>query len=190
MFPSSIPPTGPQGRWVCGRRRGLGTIEVLVVLCLAGLAAAAASNGIGSLIQGQRLQAAASELESEMQLAKSTALLRGEAVRLAIQPLTRGSCLIVHTGARDACHCRAAGDPVCTDGAQVAHLRRHDDDTGVAYQTSNLSLAFSASHGTVTPTATIRLTDALGRSLHQVVNLMGRIRTCSPDLKINGYKPC
>jgi type IV fimbrial biogenesis protein FimT len=42
--------------------------------------------------------------------------------------------------------------------------------------------------GTVTPTASIQLRSAAGQ-LRQVVNVMGRVRTCTPD-GVPGYRAC
>lgn len=172
------------------RQRGLTAIELLMMVSITASALTASIDGMRKLTLSQRLQATAAELESELQLAKSTAILKGQTVRLAIQPLAQGSCVLIHTGPKDACTCGATGLAVCEGDAEVTHLQRHDAKTGVAYLTNNLSLAFSAYRGTVTPTATIKLADSSGRSLHQVVNVMGRIRTCSPDPKPVGYKAC
>ena len=43
------------------------------------------------------------------------------------------------------------------------------------------SIAFDPLHGTSTPTGTLRLVDAGGRAVHHVVNVMGRVRSCTPD---------
>ena len=40
--------------------------------------------------------------------------------------------------------------------------------------------------GTVTPTATLRVEARDGRAIHQVVNLLGRVRSCSPQGRIAG----
>jgi type IV fimbrial biogenesis protein FimT len=51
-------------------------------------------------------------------------------------------------------------------------------------------MTFDPVKGTVTPTATLRVESKDGRALHQVVNLLGRIRTCSPGGKLPGEKTC
>jgi type IV fimbrial biogenesis protein FimT len=165
-------------------------IELLVSMSITASALLASAGGMHDLHMSQRLKSVAAELESEIQLARSTAVLRGQTMRLAIQPLDQGSCILIHTGPKDACTCGATGEAVCEGDAQVTLLQRHDAKTGVRYLTNQVSLAFSADHGTVTPTATIKLVDSTGRALHQVINVMGRTRTCSPKSAIPGYKPC
>jgi type IV fimbrial biogenesis protein FimT len=60
---------------------------------------------------------------------------------------------------------------------------------GVQLRSNSGSILFDAVKGTVTPTATLRVTSSVG-ALHQVVNLMGRVRTCSPDGALAGYARC
>jgi len=31
---------------------------------------------------------------------------------------------------------------------------------------------------------------ASGAEIHQIINIMGRVRTCSPGAKVSGYKSC
>ena len=52
------------------------------------------------------------------------------------------------------------------------------------------SIAFDPLHGTSTPTGTLRLVDARGRAVHHIVNVMGRVRSCTPGGAVNGYRPC
>ena len=60
----------------------------------------------------------------------------------------------------------------------------------VSLKTNVRSVLFDPVRGTSTPTATIQLKAASGMALHQVVNIMGRVRTCSPDPVVSGYKRC
>lgn len=73
------------------RQRGLTAIELLMTVSITASALTASIDGMRKLTLSQRLQATAAELESELQLAKSTAILKGQTVRLAIQPLTRAA---------------------------------------------------------------------------------------------------
>jgi type IV fimbrial biogenesis protein FimT len=63
-------------------------------------------------------------------------------------------------------------------------------DSGVAVAANVRSLVFEPTRGTVTPTATLRVEGARA-AVHQVVNIMGRIRSCTPDAAaMPGYKAC
>jgi type IV fimbrial biogenesis protein FimT len=52
------------------------------------------------------------------------------------------------------------------------------------------SVVFDPLHGTSTPTGTLRLTGARGRAIHHIVNVVGRVRSCSPEGAVSGYPPC
>ena len=52
------------------------------------------------------------------------------------------------------------------------------------------SIRFDPIHGMATPAGTMRLTTAGGQTVHHVVNIMGRVRTCSPGASAKGYKAC
>ena len=51
------------------------------------------------------------------------------------------------------------------------------------------SIAFDPLHGTSTPTGTLRLVDGRGRAVHHVVNVMGRVRSCTPA-GVPGWRAC
>jgi type IV fimbrial biogenesis protein FimT len=51
---------------------------------------------------------------------------------------------------------------------------------GVQVVSNVLSLRFDSTNGTTSPTGTVCTVPGSGRSVHHVVSLMGRVRTCSP----------
>ena len=174
----------------CSLRRGLTLIELLCFVSVAVATLGASIPGLRDITVNQRLQAVTSILETEVQLAKSLAAAQGQTVRLAIEPIAGGTCMLIHTGPRRGCECDAQGNAICTSASTVMHVRLHDAATGVRVTSVRQSIAFSADRGTVTPTATIKLADERGRALHQVVNVMGRTRTCSPQGEVAGFAAC
>ena len=52
------------------------------------------------------------------------------------------------------------------------------------------SVLFDPLHGTATPTGTLRVTGASGRAIHHIINVMGRVRSCSPQAAVPGYRAC
>uniref|UniRef100_UPI000B4B215A GspH/FimT family pseudopilin n=1 Tax=Ideonella sp. A 288 TaxID=1962181 RepID=UPI000B4B215A len=172
------------------RTRGLSTIELLCAASVALTAAGVSLDGMGDLIQAQRLKAAGAELESELQLARSMAIAGSQPVRLAIQQTAQGTCTLIHTGPKNACVCKADGLPMCEGDAAPLHMNLHEAGRGVSHLSTKASLAFSAELGTVTPTATLKLADTKGRALHLVVNVMGRVRSCSPGARLSGQAAC
>ena len=59
----------------------------------------------------------------------------------------------------------------------------------VGLQANAGSILFDPLHGTSTPTATARVIGTMG-AIHHVVNVMGRVRSCSPEPAIPGYRTC
>ena len=53
----------------------------------------------------------------------------------------------------------------------------------------SVSIAFDPERGTVTPTTTFKLKATAGKTVHQIVNIMGRVRSCSPD-NAPGVRAC
>ena len=172
------------------RSRGFSMIELLSVASIAITAVGASVGSARTLMLTQRMEGIATEVENSVQLARSHAISQGQTVYLSIQQQAGAACVLTHTGARDACTCQANGAATCQGDAELLHQSRLDTSTGVRVQTNAPAMAFSALRGMVTPTATIRLIDTQGRALHQIVNVMGRTRTCSPKPAMAGYKAC
>ena len=63
-------------------------------------------------------------------------------------------------------------------------------DGPVALQTNVRSMVLDQDKGTVSPTGTLRLLGRGGRGVNVVVNIMGRVRQCTPTPPLNGYRSC
>jgi type IV fimbrial biogenesis protein FimT len=60
----------------------------------------------------------------------------------------------------------------------------------VQVRSASKSLTFDPLKGTVTPTATLRVEGKDGRAIHQVINLLGRVRSCSPNGRVLDERAC
>jgi type IV fimbrial biogenesis protein FimT len=60
----------------------------------------------------------------------------------------------------------------------------------VAIQSNSRSVLFDPQRGTTTPTVTVKLTSRNGQAIHQIVNVVGRVRSCSPAPGLSGYRAC
>lgn len=138
----------------------------------------------------QALQATAAELETDIHFARSEAVARGQTIRLETQLLGNGTCYVVHTGAAHDCTCTGQGQAQCSGDTQVLRVSEQPADGAVRLSTTKVSIAFDPQRGTVTPTATLKLVDERNRAIHQIVNIMGRVRSCSPQSQIAGLKAC
>ena len=174
-----------------GRRRGLSLVELLCTLAISALLLGGALPLLNDLRLGQRLQAAAALLETDIHFARSSAISTHQPVRLVVQALQAGgSCYLLHTGASGACECTSLQQARCDAGAQLLRIEVLPPAAGVTLAGLAHPLVFDGRKATVTPTATLRLASRDGRAIHQVVNIMGRVRSCSPAGSVGGLRPC
>ncbi len=170
--------------------RGITLLELAVVLGVTAIVAATAVPDLASLFMARRLEGAAGSLAADLQFARNEALARNRSLRLSVRSGIDATCWIVHTGAAADCDCGGAAGVVCAPGASAIRsvVLRAGDHVSVAANVA--SIVFDPLHGTSTPTGTLRLVDTRGRSVHHVVNVVGRVRSCSPAGAVAGYPVC
>jgi type IV fimbrial biogenesis protein FimT len=167
--------------------RGFTITEGLICVTTLLLAVSATLPGFGTAREQRRLEGAAAQLETDLQLARSLAVAQNRTVRFEVVADAHGTCYVVHNGGAGDCGCAPQG-PVCTAGVEVHRSQHYAHDTAVAVRANVGSMVFDPLKGTVTPTATLRV-EGPRQSIRQVINIMGRIRSCSPD-GLPGYKAC
>ena len=171
-------------------QRGLTLIEACIVLAVTGVVAGAAVPGLQQQIDARRLDGAATRLATDLQFVRTEAVARNEAVRVAFEAGAGGGCYVIHTGAAGACPCSSAGPAVCSGDALALKTVRLPATERVAMDSNVDSLLFDPVHGTSTPTGTVRLVGTRERAVHHVINVMGRVRSCSPRASVPGYRAC
>ena len=171
------------------RQHGLTLLELAVVVAITAIVAAAAAPSFATLIDARRLDSAATRLAADIQLARSEAIARNRPLRLSLFAGTGATCWIVHSGAPADCRC-SDGGAMCAGGARTIKGVVLATDERVSVAGNVASIAFEPLHGTSTPTGTLRLVGARGSAVHHVVNVVGRVRSCSPNGAVPGYPPC
>ena len=171
-------------------QRGLSLIESLIALAITAIATGATLPGFQLALEQRRLEGAAAQLHTDLQLARSEAVARNRTLRISFSQQAGASCYVLHTGAAGACPCDISGVSTCTAGAEALRSVNFAAGTGVQLQSNVPSMVLDGSKGTVSPTGTLRLSSAEGRALHVVVNIMGRARKCSPGGTVPGYVAC
>jgi type IV fimbrial biogenesis protein FimT len=172
------------------RQRGVSLIEACTVIAITSIVVGTSVPNLQGLIDGRRLQGAATTLATDIQLVRTEAVARNQPLRLSVYPSAEGNCYVVHTGAAAQCSCSGSGAALCGGGAEAiktVHLRAVDR---VALQANVGSLLFDPLHGTSTPAGTLRLVGQAGREIRHVINVMGRVRSCSPLAAVAGYTAC
>ncbi len=177
-------PTAPRAQ------AGLSLVECLLTLCVTCLALGVVLPSFASVLQSRHLEGAAAQLETDIAFARSMAVAADRSLRMRFQADATGSCYVVHTGPAAACNCAGDGSTACSGEGQALRSVGFTADERVRLQVNAGSILFSPTLGTVTPTATMRLHARDARALHVVVNLTGRVRTCSPGAALAGYPDC
>lgn len=171
------------------RAHGLTLIECATAVAVVAIALGAALPSFLQMRARQHLDGLGTQLETDLILARAEAVARNEPVRVAFARDARGSCYVLHSGAAGGCVCDGTGATVCAPGAEALRQVHLDARHPVQLVSNSASLLFDAVKGTVTPTATIRL-DASAGTVHAIVNIMGRVRHCTPTPTLSGYPLC
>ena len=172
------------------RQQGLSLIEVTVTMAVAVVLAGTAAPSLFDFIGTRRLEAAATQLASDIQFVRTDAVARNQPVRLSFFNSADGSCYVIHTGAAASCSCAATGPATCTGSAMQLKTVQLAVRDKVSVQANTGSVLFDPLHGTASPTASLRVLGATGRAVHHIVNVMGRVRSCSPLNAMPGYAAC
>lgn len=173
-----------------GLQRGVTLVESAITMSVLVIVVGLVAPSFGQAREHRHLEGAAAQLETDIQFARSLAVALNEPVRMSFETGAGASCYVVHTGKANACSCAADGSAACTGTAESHKAVRFDAATPLQLQSGSHSIVFDPTKGTVTPTATVRLQGRSGAAIHQVVNIMGRVRSCSPAPALPGFRRC
>ena len=173
--------------------RGFTLVEASIAVAIAAITMSTVGPNFAGFIEKRRIDGVAAELATDIQFARTEAVLRNSPVRLSVHVESWGSCYLLHTGAAADCDCHTQGVAQC--GAQARAIKTvllpTTDQVGV--QANVTSMLFDPLHGTSTPSGTLKVVGVSGRAVHHVVNIMGRVRSCSPQgaaPALAGYRAC
>jgi len=169
--------------------RGVTLVEAAIVLAVVAIVVSAAAPGFRAFIEKQRLDGVARQLAADIRGTRQEAMLRNTPLRLAVE----GSCYLIHTGAASQCRCGATGTAVCSGGASALKTVMLRPADGIVVRANVASMRFDPLHGTSTPAGTLQVVASSGAAVHHVVNVMGRVRSCSPGgalPAVSGYPVC
>jgi len=172
-------------------QRGLTFVEAGATLAILASAATIALPGFGDVLQRRHTEGVASELATDLQYLRSEAVARNQSLRASFATLPGGgSCYVLHSGSAGDCSCQSEGVASCNPGAQALKSILLPPDSRSSIRANVASIVYDPRHGTSSPAATIRVVGRDGRAIHHVVNIMGRVRSCSPAGAIGGYREC
>lgn len=172
------------------RSHGLTLVECAVTTAVVALAASTALPGLNQLRTNQVLAQAAGGFETDVQHARAMAVATQTPWRIGFGSGKAGSCYVVYSGPAAGCSCDGAGQALCTGGAEAYRTVPFMAGGVVSVQPNVASISFDPVKGTSTPSGTARFVGPNGAAVHQIVNIMGRVRSCSPGAAVPGFKSC
>jgi type IV fimbrial biogenesis protein FimT len=175
---------------VRNQQRGLTMVEMAATLAVAAILAGTAIPSLQGSTAKRVLHGTAAQLATDLQFARSEAIARNEGVRVSFHFMAGAACMVMHTGAATDCSCSDQGLAQCTGSATLIKSSHFAASSGVAVTANVASMRFDSTLGTVTPAGTVKVASANGPSVHHVVSILGRLRSCSPDGSVTGYKSC
>lgn len=176
---------------IARRQRGVTLIESLVATAVVTVAAGTVAPGLATMRAHQAVIGAASEFETDVAHVRTLAVSTGTPWRISFESTASESCYVIHSADSGDCTCLGRTEAVCTDGTVALKRAYFGRGASVAVSANVRTMTFDGVRGTSTPAGTIKLSAARGgATLNQVVNVMGRVRTCSPDRAISGFKAC
>jgi len=172
--------------------RGFTLVEALVAIVVAAVLLCIVAPSLQGLTDNRQLEGAATQLAADLQLVRSEATARGTGVRISFHTDPDVTCYTVHTGAHADCPCAAPAESQECHQLQARTLKtvRWNTSDHVRIVPNVDSILFDPVLGTSTPAATVKVAGLGGRAVHLTLNLMGRLRTCSPSGLVSGYGPC
>ncbi len=187
----SLAPAQARTQTAPRRQRGLSVFESLVSLATTAITLTAALPSFEASRVQRHLDGTAAQLETDILFTRSLAVAQGRSLRMSFHQDTHGSGYVVHTGPVSACSLLPTGQAQCQSGVVAARVVRLPAGSAVQLQSNVSSIVFDADKGTSTPTGTLKLQAGKSKSVHLVVNIMGRVRSCSPAAQaVAGYKAC
>ena len=173
------------------RQRGATLIEAATAAAIVAVLTGLAAPTFEQARERRHLEGVAAQLETDLQLTRAAAVARNTGLRVSFEaPADGSSCYVVHSGAVGDCSCGADGLAVCRGDAEALRTVVLAASGPVRLVSNSRSILFDPVKGTTTPTATLRVQGRSGSSIHQIVNVMGRIRSCSPAPALHGYRAC
>lgn len=169
------------------RQRGLTLVEAAVVLAITAVTVGAAAPSFQQARERRHLEGVAAQMETDFAYTRSLAVAQNRTLRVNFAD---PRCYVVHAGNPTTCQCAADGTASCSSGAEVLRVVQLAPSVPVTMQSNSTSMAFDAVRGTITPTATVKVKASSGATIHNVINIMGRVRSCSPAPGLPGYVAC
>lgn len=173
------------------QQRGVSLIEVSAVLTITAIIASSAAPGFSGMLERRKIEGVSAELTSDLMFIRSESVSRNKNLVLSFHSTPSGQgCYIIHTGPAGACNCGESGPAQCSGASEEIKTVRDSADSRTRIHANVDHMVYEATRGTATPAGSVYVTGASGTGVRHVVSMTGRMRTCSPDGRMPGYRSC
>jgi type IV fimbrial biogenesis protein FimT len=182
------------------RPRGFTLIELMIVIAVVAVILTLAAPSFYNFIVSQRLKAISAQLTTDVQLARSEAVGRNQAVRMRFSSSTADSCYAIYTGADDSCNC--LNTPVCPTGSTEIRTVKVSRALGVSLSaTPAYAFRVDPTNGSISINPIgisgggadrfeVNVGADTARTLRTVISLSGRPTICVPSGSTMTGAPC
>ena len=172
------------------QQRGVTLIEMIVSLAVVVILLAIAVPNLEQLRLRNRVQLVAQTMMTDLQQARSEAILRSDTIHFRFSRNSQGSCYLIYAGSSGACRCDDSGQAVCTAAGQLVKQEWLPSTQRLSIHANVSSMSFQARQGLVTSTGSIEIGTANGQAIRHIVSIAGRVRSCSPGGSFKAMPKC
>lgn len=179
-------------RFEC-EQSGVTLMETMVVVSILAILTGMALPSFTEMILNHRLQGKASEYVMHLNWAKSMAVSSNQPVNLRISAHESTSCYVVFHGPGDDCNCNASGAVCATAGNNLLVVVLSPSEgvrVSAATQSGSTVTRINPKQGVIAPTLTAIFSADSGKAIHNISNILGRTRSCTPDESNFGLPAC
>ena len=172
-------------------QKGFTLIETMVLIALLAILTAIAVPSFKDMMINSRLEGRAREYVTHINWARSLAVSKNEAVNLHIATGESSSCYVIFLGQINDCSCNADGAVCTTPGNDLLVIvLPHSDGVRVSARTGSATIRINPAQGTISPTLMAIFTADSGKVIHNISNIFGRTRSCTPTEASFGFRIC
>jgi type IV fimbrial biogenesis protein FimT len=180
--------------------RGITLIELMVVLSVIAVLGLLVAPRFNEMIVVQRLRGISTQLNTDLQFARTEAVARGRAVRVNMGSNSTQTCYVIYMSAGNGvsrCDCTSGAGSACPSGAAWQEIRTvsvprssgvalswpQTQDTAFAYDHVTGGLITIPSDAVSVPLVSVQIDARVDddRRLRSTVNQAGRPSICSPN---------
>lgn len=170
---------------------GVTLVETMVTIAILAILLSVALPSLTDVIINSRLEGKAREYVNHMNWARSLAVSNNETFNLRISSDEAASCYMVFRGPLNECNCNSSGATCSTPAnALLTMVLPYREGVRVSPRTNSSSTQISPAQGTISPTLTAVFTGDNGKVIHNVSNILGRTRSCTPETESFGMPIC